>query len=117
MTQFWQGDLLLVLVDKVPRGAKKKSDNIIALGEATNHAHILDGGQSSIYLINEHFWNPNAIPDIYVEVKKLTMLRHLNIITKEQADHALVELPPGIYKVIRQVETNPFDRKLRLVQD
>ena len=117
MTQFWQGDLLLQSVDRVPRRAKKSPDNIIVLGEATNHAHILDGGQTAIYTFNEHFWNKNAIPDIYVEVKKQTTLRHINIVTNEQADHAPVDLPPGVYKVIRQVEMNPFDRKLRLVLD
>jgi hypothetical protein len=117
MTQFWQGDLLFISVDRVPRGARKSPDNVIALGEATNHAHILDGGQTAIYTINEHFWNPRAIPDIYVEVKKATILRHINIVTREQADHEPVDLPPGIYKVIRQVEMNPFDRKMRLVLD
>ena len=117
MTQFWQGDLLLQSINRIPRGAKKNPDNIIALGEATNHAHILDGGQTAIYTFNESFWNPNAIPTIFIEVKKSTTLRHINIVTKEQADHAPVELPPGIYKVIRQVEMNPFDRKMRLVLD
>ena len=117
MTQFWQGDLLLQSVDRIPRGAKKNPDNIIALGEATNHAHILDGGQTAIYTFNESFWNKDAIPTIFIEVKKLTTLRHINIVTKEQADHAPVELLPGIYKVIRQVEMNPFDRKMHLVLD
>lgn len=117
MTQFWQGDLLLISIDRIPRGAKKNPDNIIALGEATNHAHILNGGQTAIYTFNEHFWNKDAIPTILIEVKKSTTLRHINIVTKEQADHAPVELPPGIYKVIRQVEMNPFDRKMHLVLD
>lgn len=117
MTQFWQGDLLLQSVDRIPRGAKKSPDNIIALGEATNHAHILDGGQTAIYTFNESFWNKDAIPTIFIEIKKDTILRHINISTGKQADHAPVELPPGIYKVIHQVEMNPFDRKLRLVLD
>ncbi|NLH78683.1 MAG: hypothetical protein GX465_16775 [Acidobacteria bacterium] len=108
---------MLQSVDRVPRRAKKSPDNIIALGEATNHAHILDGGQTAIYTFNESFWNKDAIPTIFIEIKKDTILRHINISTGKQADHAPVELPPGIYKVIHQVEMNPFDRKLRLVLD
>lgn len=39
-----QGDVLIVDVDEIPKGAKRKANNIIAEGEVTGHKHVLDGG-------------------------------------------------------------------------
>lgn len=42
--KYRHGDVILVEVDKIPAGAVKKGDNVIAEGEATGHAHRIEGG-------------------------------------------------------------------------
>lgn len=36
-----QGDVLLIGVDAIPKGAQSVADGVVALGEATGHAHRL----------------------------------------------------------------------------
>lgn len=114
--QFWQGDLLLVKIEKLPRDIKKVNTRILALGESTNHAHRLDGGQVCVYEQSDK-WRRNFAPTIIVEIIDPATLVHVNVMTEEPADHAAVELPVGIYQVIRQIEVDPFDRKSRMVLD
>lgn len=112
--QYRHGDLLLVRVDKVPRGAKKTNNRILAMGEATNHAHRLDGGRVCVYE------NPNfgsQPPTTYVEIVDPATLVHVDLTTEEKADHNPIDLPIGIYMVVRQEESDPFTARLRMVRD
>ncbi len=117
LKQFWHGDLLLQEVERVPRNAKRISGNIIAMGEATNHAHRVDGGSCVLWEYQKHFWNKNETPTMIVEIVDPATLVHVDVTTNEMADHSPVELPKGIYEVIRQVEQDPFTQEARFVLD
>ncbi len=99
-----QGDVLFIKVEHV-EGIKKKS-KIIQEGESTGHAHqIMNGnvfGHSDIALYIEAFDNA--------------------IITHEE--HGTIPIPKGNYRVIRQREFVPLEKrkaetraKMRYVSD
>lgn len=117
LKQFWHGDLLLQEVERVPLKSKKLRTNVIAMGEATNHAHRVDGGKCILWEHNSRPWNKDWPPTIIVEIVDPATLVHVDVVTGEMADHSPVELPVGIYEVIRQVELDPFTRDNRYVLD
>lgn len=87
--QYRHGDLLITCVAALPEGAKRVKTKVLAEGEATGHAHRLEG-HGTLYLSNG----------------QLTLRA-----TKEAAvvheEHARITLPPGIYEVRRQREYQP----------
>src|SRR3989304_4405514 len=95
--QVRQGYVLLDPVVALPEGAKIVDTGrlVLALGEATGHAHeVLDG---IMYEKNGQF---------YLKVDEAPELAH----TKSRQgrvltdDHAAIPLAPGIYEVVRQEE-------------
>ena len=102
MSQLRQGDVLLVKVDAVPEGAKKrrvKSKRIVlAEGEATGHSHSLAAGGVALY---EH------------DGRRFVDLSHTN--TLEHEEHSPVGMDPGTYEVVRQREYSP--EEIRNVAD
>lgn len=80
-----QGDLLFVREDSVPEWMRrngKTADGVIKLGEATGHAHKLVDGD----LYQRQF----------IESKGGARVVH--------EEHDTIELPEGVYRVIRQRE-------------
>jgi len=98
--QYRHGDLLIEKISSIPTGAKKKNDGILAYGEATGHAHRLNGG---VVLVEE-----NGNTYIRVMDKPVT-------ITHEE--HNAIALPVGDYQVIRQREYDPYEQAIRQVAD
>jgi len=91
---FRQGDVLLVPVRTIPTAAtvqKAKGRIVLAYGEVTGHAHTVDGRRAELSLTEGGV--------TFLTVKELTEVRH--------QEHAVVALPPGIYKVVRQREYTP----------
>lgn len=86
-----QGDLLIKKIKKLPSGIVKKKDNVVLRGEATGHAHALQHG--TVY---EMFGYAQRLRITYLEVPKLGKLVH--------EEHNPIELPQGIYEVVRQRE-------------
>jgi hypothetical protein len=92
---FRQGDVLLVRVGELPKHAQDvtPSDRIVlAYGEVTGHAH-------AIYepLTKARLWNADA--ERFLQIIATTGLRH--------EEHATIELPVGVYKVVQQREYQP----------
>ena len=86
MEHYRQGDILFVKVDKLPGNKRKQVKNgVVALGEATGHAHRVRDG---------HVWDFE--PDLFVEAEVATKVVH--------EEHNTIPLPKGIYKVVRQRE-------------
>lgn len=82
-----QGDLLLIPTDEsVPYQSKEFPDGIVLRGEATGHAHRLEG---------EATLHGFAAPS-YINVTGPAKLTH--------DEHDTIELPFGRYKVQRQRE-------------
>lgn len=95
-----QGDVLLVPVDGVPKGAKQVRPKraVLAEGEVTGHVHELIGGEVDLY---------GEAEAIFARIMQTTELRH--------AEHATLAIEPGVYRVIRQTEYTPAE--LRPVAD
>jgi len=100
--QYRQGDVLLVQVDSLPPDAgledKSSSDIVLAYGEVTGHAHVVDASAASLY---------NSQGEHFLEVVAATALSH--------QEHASIVLEPGVYRVVRQREYTP--QETRRVQD
>jgi len=109
MRMFRQGDVMLMQVSALPRGAKNVTPNdriVLALGEVTGHAHAVyepltlekPEGKARI-------WDAGA--ERFLQVLEATQLKH--------EEHSPIDLPPGTYKVVQQREYTP--ERDRLVQD
>ena len=85
-----QGDLLIVKVQSIPKGAIKSASRILAEGEATGHMHELDSGE---------VYEKEGV--LYFRVMDC------NIATLNHPEHKAIEFEPGEYKVIRQREYEP----------
>lgn len=92
--QLRQGDVLLVRVGRIPQSAREqeaKGRIVLAHGEATGHAHTVDGERAKLSRTDGGV--------TYLTVAQLTEVLH--------QEHAPVTLKPGKYKVVRQREYTP----------
>lgn len=84
------GDVLLDKVNDSAKGLQRVKLSargiVLAEGEATGHAHRIDGGAAVLY---ELPGNDNA-------VRLLVVRRTVNLVHEE---HGRIELPPGKYRV------------------
>jgi hypothetical protein len=89
-----QGDVLLVKVDSVPKGATREKNNedsiVLAYGETTGHAHRLKATGVLAYQ-----WQGDRL----IEVTETSALTH--------EEHSPITLVPGVYKVVHQREYTP----------
>lgn len=88
--QVRNGDLSIESIGKLPKGLKKVKDGVILRGKATGHAHKVVGGD--VLADGDKF---------FIKVAKKATLKH--------EEHKNIELPKGIYQVIRQIEFNGYD--------
>lgn len=93
------GDLLIEKTESIPEGATPKKDNVLVYGTATGHAHRLSGG-----VVLEEGDN------MYLSVPGRE-----GALTHEE--HNTIQLPPGSYRVTRQIEYNPYEKATRMVMD
>jgi hypothetical protein len=103
MKLYRQGDVLLQKLETtLPLNAtpveNKETRLILAYGEVTGHAHALSKSTASMYM-----WEGERL----IEVTQNTQLLH--------EEHSAVNLEPGVYKVIQQVEYHP--QEIRNVAD
>ncbi len=92
---------------------EQRKNRVIARGEHSNHAHIITGNA-----VIEHKGD-----DIFITVKDTAKIRHL-LETQWLAGHEVwtgehtdIDLEPGTYKYVGQVEWNPLDEAIRRVED
>jgi hypothetical protein len=101
---FRQGDVMLVRINELPKGAQKmrvRGDRIIlALGEATGHHHSIAKKKGRIY----------EVPGQATIVEVATALAEL-----EHQEHSSIPLQKGFYEVRLQREYHP--EELRRVAD
>jgi hypothetical protein len=93
-----QGDVLLLRVDSIPAEAKPRKGKgrlILAYGEATGHHHslvaTLDGKVETL---------ETDAGEVFARIMAAPAL-------ETHQEHATITIPPGAYKVIRQVEYAP----------
>ena len=112
---FRQGDVLLVKVKELPKKRgffsivrEYTGDVVLAYGEATGHAHILDKDKVKAFVQTDEkptkgVWDQSA--ERFIQVLEKTNLKHRHLPTGEATgEHADIELDPGVYKVVRQRE-------------
>ena len=92
MKIFRHGDLLITPVDDVPVGGRKKSDSILARGEATGHAHRVESREAVELweFENELYFRLGSAGGEVVH-----------------EEHATIRLEPGNYKVWKQRQYQP----------
>ena len=91
MTMYRHGDLLIMPVCGVPKGAKKvkkSKERILAYGEVTGHAHRLSTGEVT-------------------ELKGITYFKTTVETLLTHEEHGPLAFPPGSYQVIHQREFSP----------
>jgi len=100
MKQFRHGDLLLHEVLQIPEGCQENPDGVLLEGEHTGHAHRVAPGAR--VLTNERGIR-------YVQVLQPTPLSH--------EEHHTIELPVGLYQVVRQREFSGESGTMHWVTD
>lgn len=100
MTMFRQGDVLIQKVQFIPKTAVKQPKCILALGEATGHAHQIKEGA---YLLID------TDGAKYVDV-----IDHEATIVHEEHGPIVLE-GPAVYRIIQQREYTP--EEIRNVRD
>jgi len=97
---YWQGDIVFVPVDGLPKEEKTEvKDRILARGEITGHTHaVRQGAEAMVYMMGTQMY--------------LHALRPVEI---DHQEHGTITLPIGYFKIQRQAEYTP--RGLRTVAD
>ena len=96
MRIFIQGDLVIRQIDQLPKGLKKKADNILVRGESTGHSHRLIEGE--VYGDELH---------PYLQTFNQTQIIH--------EEHLPIELPAGNWEVVRQREYTNEDAQTLVI--
>jgi hypothetical protein len=101
-----QGDVLMFKAEKMPEGLKPVKPEprgfILAHGEATGHAHVIDAvGDCELYT--------NEINELWLWAKEQVIVKH--------DEHKPVTLDTGFWKVGRVQEVDPFAQEIRKVAD
>lgn len=82
-----QGDVLAIKIDSLPKGLKKKKDNVLVHSDSTMHDHTLVKG--TVYTDKKG--------KMYADVPQKTQIVHTE-------DHNPVDLKKGVYEIRRQVQ-------------
>lgn len=99
-----QGDILVVEVREIPRGAREVKREpggiVLAHGEASGHAHRIRSAKAALY---EH------ADGRFLRIDAPVDLTH--------EEHGRIHLKAGVYKVVRQREYQGSDLYARWVED
>lgn len=82
-----QGDVMALAIASLPKGLKKKSNNVLVHSDSTMHDHTLANG--TVYVAKDG--------KMYAEVPHKTQIVHT-------ADHDPLDLEKGFYEIRRQVQ-------------
>ena len=85
--QIRQGDIMAISISKLPKGLKKKKDNVLVHSDSTQHDHTLVKG--TVYVDKDG--------KLYADVPSKTQIVHT-------VDHKPIDLAKGIYEIRRQRE-------------
>ncbi len=107
--QYRQGDVLIMAVEGLPTDLAAMSRDqgrvVLAEGEVTGHAHAIVDREAVLY--------EGDGDDRFLEVASPVTVTH--------EEHDAIDLPPGVYQVVRQREYTPKpsnrDARWRYVAD
>lgn len=97
-----QGDVALIAVDSIPDDAvtieRDRGRVVLAYGEVTGHAHALtEEGITMLKAANQ---------DVFLRVVEPASLRH--------EEHSRIDVPPGLYRVVRQREWTDAEEPIQV---
>ena len=99
-----QGDVLFLQINEIPTKNKRRiKSDIVMQGEATGHAHRIVNGTLWRALNNARWYRT------YVKASAGTKIVH--------EEHGEIELPLGLYLVVRQREYSPGNPNGRWIED
>ena len=141
MYQFRHGDLLIECVASIPASATERKNGVLALGETTGHAHVLQTGRLMPAVPTPNRW----VDDDGTPVDEVAMVRPApgyeltapargNLVLETQdgevylsitedgaivthEEHHAIALPKGEFRVTYQQEYRPFDQAAARVAD
>lgn len=112
MAQYRHGDVLLIKVDLADIRGTKTNSRLLAEGEGRNHGHIIEG-DVEVYELQDQ-----SNTSHFLAVNEDAILKHLLIDSGEwTGEHTDITVPPGTYRVIRQREYDPYEQRIREVND
>ena len=100
MKLYQQGDVLMFVIDEIPKTAKGKKNRILAEGESTGHYHEANGG--GVVVLEDG-------KDLYLDAPDGCEVNH--------QEHRTVVLPAGKFKVGIVQEYDHFAEEARNVKD
>ena len=107
MQQIRQGDVLLIRLEQTPeeflaefaRGLdwvpRERGRLVLAEGEATGHAHIIDTDDAELMRRDDDLLDPDAAAGLFLLVHGTD---------SAPLEHETLDVPPGAYRVVRQRE-------------
>lgn len=101
-----QGDVMLLPINTMPTNGTDAKTKILAYGETSGHRHELFGECDVV----------ESDGAMYVNAKGVLMLEHVKG-DRTLADHNVIEVPQGLYRVVIQREYDPYERIVNRVQD
>lgn len=105
---FRQGDVLIVPANELPDGLHKLPREggrvVLALGEATGHAHAIADRGATLYSDDPIAKREGNV--VYLRITRPVALRH--------EEHAPIHLDPGVYRVVRQREWTDDEEPIRV---
>lgn len=90
--QIRQGDVMAIGIDKLPKGLKKKGNNVLVHSDSTMHDHTLVNG--TVFMDKDG--------KLFADVPSDTQIVHT-------MDHDPVGVPKGVYEIRRQVQHSMGD--------
>lgn len=108
VTPILHGENAIIPVDKMPEGLTEKHKSFIVGHSETGHHHVLEAINKT-----EEFDIIVKDGEIYFTNKYEAKVTH----KKTHDIHETVTVSPGIYKVNRKTEYDPFQKALRAVWD
>lgn len=94
------------------------SERLLVRGEGRFHGHYIEGAAVSVVEAQPQSNGSGGIVTHYLHISDSAELVHRHTETGQAtAEHAPITLPPGIYRVVRQREYNPYAKAIRAVRD
>jgi hypothetical protein len=113
-----QGDVFLERIsDAIKAGkviAREAGRIVLAHGEATGHAHVVENDDAVMYELEDKTSVGNGVWNRLLRALKGATLRH-DCPGQAAPDHGAIPLPPGEYEVIQQLTYTP--EAIRVVAD
>ena len=100
---YQQGDVLIHRIEKLPpvkKLARRENGFVLADGEVSNHAHVIEE-EDTVFVAEDG--------TLYLSVDAPVIVHH--------EEHKAITIAPGIYRVGRVQEVDPFTKEISAVRD